>query len=534
MLQEVEKLDLHSKHRESWKLINNITGRKTSKQGIISGRTKEDRIKNWFSHFKKLLGKPAVDEQETEDLDAVFDNLGIDDKNFTIEELKAAKKSLREGKQCGPDNIPPEVPKQCDLDDIILKFANNLIENQSKPKQWSEIDMIPIPKSGDLSNTQNYRGISLTSVIAKIVNKMILNRLQEKLDGKLRPNQNGFRPGRSTTSHILALRRVIEGVKSHNRKAIILYVDFRKAFDSIHRGKMFKILKAYGIPPRLLNAIITMYKNTKARIVSPDGETEFFEILTGVLQGDTLAPYLFAIVLDYVMRQVYDGREAELGFCLHRQRSRRYPAITVTDLDFADDLALVTEEIHQAQEILHQLEIKAKNVGLICNADKTELQAFNQDQQVNIRTLEGEPIKVVPNFKYLGAWTESTQKDINVRKALAWSACHKLKKIWKSKLPRKLKIRLFLATVESVFLYGADTWTLTKTQNKKLDGTYTKMLRMALNVSWRSHTNNNTLYRDLPKLSTKVRQRRMRLAGHCVRHQDEIASKIVLWQPTEG
>ena len=190
---------------------------------------------------------------------------------------------MREGKQCGPDNIPPEVPKQCDLDDIILKFANNLIENQSKPKQWSEIDMIPIPKSGDLSNTQNYRGISLTSVIAKIV-KMILNRLQEKLDGKLRPNQNGFRPGRSTTSHILALRRVIEGVKSHNRKAIILYVDFRKAFDSIHRGKMFKILKAYGIPPRLLNAIITMYKNTKARIVSPDGETEFFEILTGVLQ----------------------------------------------------------------------------------------------------------------------------------------------------------------------------------------------------------------------------------------------------------
>ena len=156
------------------------------------------------------------------------------------------------------------------------------------------------------------------------------------------------------------------------------------------------------------------------------------------------------------MRQVYDGREAELGFCLHRQRSRRYPAITVTDLDFADDLALVTEEIHQAQEILHQLENNAKNVGLICNADKTELQAFNQDQQVNIRTLEGEPIKVVPNFKYLGAWTESTQKDINVRKALAWSACHKLKKIWKSKLPRKLKIRLFLATVESVFLYTAD------------------------------------------------------------------------------
>ena len=81
------------------------------------------------------------------------------------------------------------------------------------------------------------------SIMAKLVNKMILNRIQEKLDPHLRPNQNGFRPKRSTTSHILALRRLIEGVKSHNRKAIILYVDFRKAFDSINRGKCLKSLR---------------------------------------------------------------------------------------------------------------------------------------------------------------------------------------------------------------------------------------------------------------------------------------------------
>ena len=89
---------------------------------------------------------------------------------------------------------------------------------------------------------------------------MLPNRIQPKLDPHLRPNQNGFRPGRSTAAHILALRRIIEGVKRNNLKAVLLFVDFSKAFDSIHRGKMMKILRAYGILKQLVNAISTLYE----------------------------------------------------------------------------------------------------------------------------------------------------------------------------------------------------------------------------------------------------------------------------------
>jgi len=64
---------------------------------------------------------------------------------------------------------------------------------------------------------------------------------------------------------------------------------------------MMQILRAYGIPPNLLQAIERMYTNTKARVISPDGETELFDITAGVLQGDTLAPFLFIIVLDHAM-----------------------------------------------------------------------------------------------------------------------------------------------------------------------------------------------------------------------------------------
>ena len=98
--------------------------------------------------------------------------------------------------------------------------------------------VIPVPKSGHLTVTDNYRGISLTCILAKMFNRMMLNRLRPAIDPLLRNNQNGFREGRSTTSQILALRRIIEEVKLNNLSAVITFIDFKKAFDSIRRGKM--------------------------------------------------------------------------------------------------------------------------------------------------------------------------------------------------------------------------------------------------------------------------------------------------------
>ena len=92
-------------------------------------------------------------------------------------------------------------------------------------------------------------------------------------------------------------------------------------------------------------------------------------------------------------------------------------------------MAIFTEEFQQAQEVLTSLELEAAKVGLFCNAKKTEVQVFNHDNPATIKATNGDEINFVNNFKYLGAWTESTEKDFKVRKALAWSACHKLKKI---------------------------------------------------------------------------------------------------------
>ena len=315
----------------------------------------------------------------------------------------------------------------------------------------------------------------------------------------------------------------------------ITFIDFKKAFDSIHRAKMMRILKAYGIPPNLLRAIEQMYTNTKARIQTPDGETEQFDISAGVLQGDTLAPFLFIIVLDYAMRKAMaNGKEEDLGFTITPRRSRRHPKEVLADLDFADDIALLSDAIKQAQELLLRVETECNKVGLGLNGPKTKFLAYNVEGELQLCSRDGTVLEQKDDFKYLGSMVNETNKDIAARKALAWGALNDMNKIWKSSMSPDLKKRFFIATVESILLYGCESWTLTETTEKSLSGTYTRMLRQAMNIHWSSHTTNEELYGDLPMLPDKVASRRLQLAGHCYRHPELSTQKLVLWEPSHG
>ena len=109
------------------------------------------------------------------------------------------------------------------------------------------------------------------------------------------------------------------------------------------------------------------------KVRPPDGDTEYFDIVAGVLQGDTLAPYLFIICLHYVLRTSIN-KIRENGFKLTKKRSRRYPAKTITDADYTDDIAILANTPHQAETLLHSLERAA--AGLHVNAHKTELCAI--------------------------------------------------------------------------------------------------------------------------------------------------------------
>ena len=151
------------------------------------------------------------------------------------------------------------------------------------------------------------------------------------------------------------------------------------------------------------------------------------------------------------------------------------------------------------------------------------------NQRGDISTRDGTSLKLVDKFTYQGSSVSSTEKDIDTRLTKAWTAIDRLSIIWKSNLTDKMKCSFFQAAVVSILLYGCTTWTLTKRLEKKLDGNYTRMLRVILNRSWQQHPTRRQLYGNLPPITKTIQARRTRHAGHCLRSKDVIVSDVLLW-----
>ena len=135
-----------------------------------------------------------------------------------------------------------------------------------------------------------------------------------------------------------------------------------------------------------------LYRNTKVKVRSPDGGRDYFDIVAGVLQGNSLGPCLFIICLHYILRTSID-KIKENGFELTKKRSRRYPAKTITDADYADDIPFLANTPDQAETLLYSLEQAVAGIGLYVNAHKTENVCFNQTGDIS--TLDGSSLKLV-------------------------------------------------------------------------------------------------------------------------------------------
>ena len=187
----------------------------------------------------------------------------------------------------------------------------------------------------------------------------------------------------------------------------------------------------------------------------------------------------------------------EHGFTINPVISKRIKADKISDPEFADNIALVADSTEEAADLMRAVKRVSCNIGLSMNVSKTKYMAENMEPGY-IQSVSGKYIGKAENLNYLGSRIGSTKEDIQVWKAQAWTACHKLQKVWTSDLDSNIKIRLFIATVELVLLYGTETWTMTKMLTKKIDGIYTRMLQMALNISWKRCMMNEELYQDLP------------------------------------
>ena len=164
------------------------------------------------------------------------------------------KRLIKCGKSAGEDGIMPKVIIYILIDDILLDIISKYYINSEQPDLWNISNIVPVHTSGDITKADNYRRLSLTSVMAKTYTRMIINRIRPVLDPLLRSFtiQNGFRKKKSTVGQILPIRRILGRITNKNLLAVLTCIYFKKAFDYIHRGKMAKVIRSYGIPDKLV------------------------------------------------------------------------------------------------------------------------------------------------------------------------------------------------------------------------------------------------------------------------------------------
>ena len=329
-----------------------------------------------IEHFKEVLNQPAppalIDFTDSSNQDT----LDVETGEIQAAEIDKAIKSLKNGKAPGEDLISPEMMKHGRGETAQqLKVLFNLIwNNEEVPKDWQKGSIVKLPKKGDLSNCNNWRGITLLSMPGKVFCSTMLSRIKTALDVRMREEQAGFRSGRSCSEQILSLRNIIEQCNEFNTRSYINFVDFKKAFDSVHRDTVWKIMEHYGIPRKIINITKNLYQNSSCRVRTNSGYTDYFDIVTGVRQGCILSPMLFLLTIDFVMRRAMDKEEYGIEW-----RNGR-----LTDLDFADDLAILSDKATKLQNMTDDLSEIASKVGLRISSEKTKVMAVKEDQPLSI------------------------------------------------------------------------------------------------------------------------------------------------------
>ncbi len=145
--------------------------------------------------------------------------------------------------------------------------------SEEVPKEWKHGIIVKRPKKGDLTNCGNWRGITLLSVPSKIFGRVLIDRTRDGVDSKLRDEQAGFRRGRSTTEQILILRNIIEDVVEWQATLFVTFVDFEKAFDSVHSESLWKIMTSYGIPQKIVKMVQILYKDSECTVLDEGKES---------------------------------------------------------------------------------------------------------------------------------------------------------------------------------------------------------------------------------------------------------------------
>lgn len=510
------------RHRTAWKVLNAMTQRKARPRAFPPATSLHERLEGFRKHFQQVLNQPTVETIVLHPPPGLCPppSESFDCNPVGMREMWKAALSTPRNKAFGEDGISGAVLRIGTVLYHLRTIVNAFIDDPTTPPPaWLRSIVVAIPKKANAKTLDQHRGISLMSVVAKVVNKVLLNRLCPILNPVLLPCQSGFRPQRSTIEQICALRILIDRCILRKKTAVIVYVDFSKAFDSVDREALRQIIAFYGVPNQLSRAVNALFTGTSAVVRTPDGITEPFSTTSGILQGDTLAPFLFVLAIDYILRHSILPHPEDAHTVVPR-RSSRYPTVSLSVLAYADDIALLADDTESAARMFQRVQNEGAKIGLKVNTQKTEFMALGISDNASLP----EPlqqIKRCERFTYLGVEMCSSREAFLARRCLSWVAARKLSPLFNSQAPDKVKILFYNAVVEPVLLYGAESWVMDGCLKNDVDTAQRSLLRHTLNIKWPNRISNSDLLRRTQVLpaSIRIQRRRLYLLGAAFRNQ---------------
>ncbi|XP_063605235.1 uncharacterized protein LOC134780428 [Penaeus indicus] len=463
---------------------------------IITDR--EQQMKRWVEHYSELYSRETVVTDAA--LDATDDLPVMEelDQVPTLDELSKAIDMLPSGKAPGSDSIPAQVIKggkpallQPLYDLLCLCWKEGAV-----PQDMRDASIVTLFKNkGDRSDCNNYRGISLLSIVRKMFARILLTRLQ-KLAARVYPeSQCGFRAGRSTTDIIFSVRQLQEECREQGRPLYLAFIDLTKAFDLVESNKA-----------------VCSHRHI------------FFSMLL---------KYAFSSSEDGVYLHTRSDRK--LFNPAHLRAKTKVSEICIREMLFADDAALASHTEEALQRLMDRFAHACNEFGLTISLKKTNISAQDASHAPSI-SIGDFTLEVVEDFTYLGSTIStslSLDTEINrwIGKAAATMA--KLsKRVWDNKmLTENTKMRIYQACVLSTLLYGSETWTTYMRHERRLNTFHLRCLKRIRGITWQDRIPHSDILTraGISSVFALLSQRRLRWLGHVWRMEDGRIPKDLLY-----
>ncbi|KAK3515097.1 hypothetical protein QTP70_006858 [Hemibagrus guttatus] len=485
------------------------TGRKVL--GVSSGRRKEDKETWWWNEEvqdsiqRKRLAKKKWDMDRTEENRQEYKELQrrvkrevskvkqrAYDELYTRLDTREGEKDLyrlaRQRDRDGKDVQQVRVIKDRD--------GRVLTSEESVQRRWKEY-------FEELMNEENERekrveGVnSVEQKVDKIRKDEVRKALKRMKSGKaVGPDDIPVEVwkclGEAAVEFLASLfNRVLENLE--------------KAYDRVPREELWYCMRKSGIAEKYVRVVQDMYERSRTVVRCAVGQTEEFNVEVGLHQGSALSPFLFAMVMDQLSEEV-------------RQESP-------WTMMFADDIVICSESREQVEENLERWRIALERRGMKVSGSKTEYMCVNEREGSGTVRLQGEEVKKVQEFKYLGSTVQSNGecgKEVKKRVQAGWNGWRKVSGVLcDQKISARIKGKVYRTVVRAAMLYGLETVSLRKRQESELEVAELKMLRFSLGVTRLDRIRNEYIRgtAHVGRLGDKVREARLRWFGHVQRRE---------------